>query len=151
VPLSSSCTADPFSKDGSACTPGDVNAPFFTFTTAGSPQRLFAQSAIGGPNCVIFYACRIQIEIRHRIADIIARLRKRSTVGILVERIHGHKLTRVGRVPLGNHAKGEVHLRWDLRVGGKPLVRGRYRVTLRALDAHRNVLGLTTPVTIRVR
>jgi len=33
VPVSSSCTADPFTKDGSSCTPGDLNAPFFTFTT----------------------------------------------------------------------------------------------------------------------
>ena len=35
VPVSSSCTADPFTKDGASCTAGDLNAPFFTFTTAG--------------------------------------------------------------------------------------------------------------------
>jgi hypothetical protein len=151
VPLSSSCTADPFSADGTACTPGDVNAPFYTFTTAGSPQRLFAQSAIGGPNCVIFAACRVQVPIHHHIAHIVARLRLRSTVGILVERVHGHRVTRVGRVPLGTHHKGAIRLRWDLRVNGRRLGHGRYRITLRALDSHRNVLGVTKPVTIRVR
>jgi hypothetical protein len=150
VALSSSCTADPFSQDGTACTPGDVNAPFYTFTAAGSPQRLFAQSAIGGPNCVIFAACRVQVPIHNGVAHIVARLRLRSTVGILVERVHGHHVTRVGRVPLGAHHKGSIRLRWDLRVNGKRLRPGRYRITLRALDRHRNVLGVTRPVTIRV-
>jgi hypothetical protein len=148
VPISSSCTADPFSKDGSACTPGDVNSPFYTFTTAGSPQRLFAQAAIGGPNCVLFYGCKVQIPVHPGYAEILANLRKRLTVGILVEHLDGR---RVGRVPLGVHAKGRTHIRWDLKVGGKRLKKGRYRVTLRALDAHKNVLGLTKPVTIRVR
>jgi hypothetical protein len=151
VPLSSSCTADPFSKDGTACTPGDVNAPFFTFTTAGSPQRLFAQSAVGGPNCVLFYACKVEIPIHHHIAHIIARLRQGNRVGILVERVHGHRVTPVGRVPLGKHPRGRMDRRWDLRVNGKPLKPGRYRVTLRALDAHKTVLGLSRPVTITVR
>ena len=63
VPLSSNCTADPFTTDGAACTPGDVNAPFFTFTTAGSPQRLFSQAAIGGPNCVLFKHCVVAVNV----------------------------------------------------------------------------------------
>jgi hypothetical protein len=151
VAISSSCTADPFSKDGTACTPGDVNAPFYTFTTAGSPQRLFAQSAIGGPNCVIFYACHVSVPVHHGIAHIIAKLRKRLTVGILVERVHGHRVSPVGRVPLGSHHKGSLDLRWNLKVNGHRLKRGKYRVTLRALDSHRNILGVTKPVTISVR
>jgi hypothetical protein len=151
VPLSSSCTADPFSADGTNCTPGDVNAPFYTFTTAGSPQRLFAQSAIGGPNCVIFYACKVQVPVHHGHAYINARLRAPNTVGILVERVQGSRVTPVGRVPLGHHRKGALHRRWDLRVNGHRLRHGRYRITLRALDAHRNVLGLTKPVTITVK
>jgi hypothetical protein len=150
VPLSSSCTADPFTKDGTACTPGDVNAPFYTFTTAGSPQRLFAQSAIGGPNCVIFYACKVQVPVHGHVAEIVARLRTYSTVGILVERVHGHRVTRVGRVPLGAHHKGGIRLRWNLEVNGHRLKPGKYRVTLRALDSHRDILGVTKPVAIRV-
>jgi hypothetical protein len=86
--------------------------------------------------------------VHHGYAEILAQLRERLSIGILVERLDG---SRVGRVPLGVHAKGRTHIRWNLKVGGKRLKQGRYRVTLRALDAHRNVLGLTKPVTIRVR
>jgi hypothetical protein len=81
---------------------------------------------------------------------VIATLRHREQVGILVQRVTRHRLRPVGRVPLGMHRKGRVRMRWNLRVGGKRLHAGRYRITLRALDAHGNVLGLTRPVTIRV-
>jgi hypothetical protein len=152
VPVSSSCTADPFTKDGSTCTPGDLNAPFFTFTTAGSPQRLFAQAATEGPNCVIFAGCRLDVTIKRHRAAIIAQLRDAQRVGILVQRVSGKRhLKTIGRVPLGKQSKGHLRLRWNLRVNGKKLHAGRYRVTLRALDKHKNVLGLTRPVTIRVR
>src|SRR3954452_11231042 len=36
VALSSNCTADPFTADGSNCAPATINAPFDTYTTAGS-------------------------------------------------------------------------------------------------------------------
>src|SRR4029078_12483796 len=65
-PIPSSCTADPFSKDGSACTPGDVNSPFYTFTTAGSPQRLFAQAAIGRPDRVAFKGGKGKVPVDSR-------------------------------------------------------------------------------------
>lgn len=151
VPLSSSCTADPFTHDGANCTPGDLNAPFFTFTTAGSPQRLFAQASTEGPNCVIFFRCRLHVRINHHTAAIIAQIRRLQRVGILVQRVSGKHVKTIGRVPLGKHAKGHLRLRWNLRVNGKKLHAGRYRVTLRALDKKKNVLGLTRPVTIRVR
>jgi hypothetical protein len=160
VPLSSNCTADPFTSDGTSCPVAAVNAPFFTFTSAGSPQRLFAQAAIGGPNCVIFKACRLRVTVRHGAATIVSRLRQRNTVGILVQRIvgtrkvHGRRvprLHRVGRVPLGRHRKGDLRLRWNLRVNGHRLRGGRYRIVLRALDRHRRVLGITKPVTVRIR
>jgi hypothetical protein len=160
VPLSSNCTADPFTSDGASCPVAAVNAPFFTFTTAGKPQRLFAQAAIGGPNCVLFSGCHLAVTITKGTAKIIARLRQRNTVGILVERIvgtrrvHGRLVARVksvGRVPLGRHQKGRVSLTWHLKVNGHRLSAGRYRITLRALDSRKRVLGLSTPVTIRVR
>ena len=103
VALSSSCTADPFSKDGSACTPGDVNAAFHTFTAAGSPQRLFAQADIGGPNCVLFYAARWTCTSTATARPIIATLYQTHRVGIVVDRQAGHRVTRIGRVPLGSH------------------------------------------------
>src|SRR3954447_16408636 len=158
VALSSSCTADPFSADGATCARGDVNAAFDTFTTAGSPQRLFSQALTEGPNCVLFYNCKLDVEIggdhdhghHHHIAHILAKLRQRHFVGIVVDRLGKHGATRVGRVPLGTHARGALDLRWDLKVNGKRLRAGHYRVTLRALDKG-TVLGLTKPVTISVK
>jgi hypothetical protein len=151
VPLSSSCTADPFTKDGASCTPGDLNAPFFTFTTAGSPQRLFAQAATEGPNCVIFTRCRLKVKVKHGHAFILARLGHDERIGILVQRVSGRHLKPVGRVPLGRHVEGNVRIRWNLRVDDRKLHAGLYRVTLRALDKKKHVLGLSRAVTIRVR
>ncbi|MEA2356822.1 MAG: hypothetical protein QOI62_82 [Solirubrobacteraceae bacterium] len=159
APISSSCTADPFTADGANCPVAAVNAPFFLFTTAATPQRLFAQAAIGGPNCAIFAGCQLTVSVGAGRAVIRARLRQRHTVGILVERVvgrrqvHGRSVLRVapvGRVPLGTHRRGQLRLRWNLRVRGRPLRAGRYRITLRALD-RRDVLGVTRSVTIRVR
>jgi hypothetical protein len=150
VALSSSCTADPFSKDGQGCTPGDVNAAFHTFTTAGTPQRLFAQADIGGPNCVLFKYCRFRVHVRSGEASLDAILAKNNQVGIIVDRQVGHRFKRVGRVPLGRHHKGALHLRWNLRVNGHRLHSGRYRITLRALDKAGNVLGLSRPVRVRI-
>jgi hypothetical protein len=152
VPLSSSCTADPFTADGSTCAPADVNAAFDLFTTAGTPQRLFSQALTEGPNCVLFYNCKLDVKVIHdRVANIIAKLRQRHFVGIIVDKVGSHgKLTRVGRVPLGTHAKGALKLRWNLKVNGKRLHAGNYRITLRALDTKGNVLGLTKPFTLRI-
>jgi hypothetical protein len=154
VALSSSCTADPFSADGTTCTPGQINAAFDTFTTAGTPQRLFSQALTGGPNCVLFYKCQLKVVIHHHRAVIVAKLRQRYKVGIIVDRV-GPRSTprsthRVGRVPLGTHPRSTLRLKWDLRVNGKPLKAGRYRVTLRALDKKGKVVGLSKAVTIRI-
>jgi hypothetical protein len=151
VALSSNCTADPFTADGSNCAPAAVNAAFDTFTTAGSPQRLFSQALTGGPNCVLFYQCHIVVKVHHHKAKIIVRLRKGSRFGIIVDKVGKHGLKRVGRVPLGTHPRSTLHLAWDLKVNGKRLPAGHYRVTGRALDKKGKVLGLTTPVNLTVR
>jgi hypothetical protein len=152
VALSSNCTADPFTADGSNCVPAPVNAAFDTFTTAGTPQRLFSQALTGGPNCVLFYQCHLTVPVHHGIAHIKARLRQRHFVGIVVDKVgKGGKVTRVGRVPLGTHPRSTLDLRWDLKVNGRHLKRGHYRITLRALDKKGNVLGLTKPFDVRVK
>ncbi|MGE5635471.1 MAG: hypothetical protein ACM3UV_00795 [Nocardioidaceae bacterium] len=159
VPISSSCTSDPFTKDGTACAPAPITAPFFTFTTAGSPQRLFAQAVIGGLDCVTFRGCRVVIRFDAAGALIVSRLADRERVGILVQRVvrvrRGRRFVtrfrRVGRVPLGVHRKGRVRLRWRLKVGGRRLKPGRYRVTLRAVDRRGRALGRARPVTVRIR
>lgn len=58
-----------------------------------------------------------------------------ASIGFLVERYRGKHLTRFGRVPFGEKAKGHAKVRWNLRINGRPLPRGRYRITLRALAA----------------
>jgi hypothetical protein len=137
-----------------------VNAPFFLFTTAGTPQRLFGQAAIGGPNCVIFAGCRVVVHIHGGVGVITARLQQQNKVGILVQRVVGTRrvngrrvprLKRVGRVPLGKHRAGRLNLRWNLRVNHKQLrPRARYLITLRALDRVGRVLGVTKPVIVRL-
>ena len=53
--------------------------------------------------------------------------------------------------PLGLHHKGRVKIHWDLKVNGHLLKAGRYAITLRALDKHRNVLGTTKTVVIALK
>jgi hypothetical protein len=151
VALSSNCTADPFTADGSNCPTAAVNAAFDTFTTAGSPQRLFSQALTGGPNCVLFANCKLDVVIHHRVAELIMRLRQTHRIGIIVDRVGKHgDLKRVGRVPLGTHPRSTLHLRWNLKVNGKRLRAGHYRVTARALDKKGNVLGLSKPAAVRI-
>jgi hypothetical protein len=160
VPLSSSCTADPFTNDGSACPVAAVNTPFLLFTTDGSPQRLFGQAVIGGLNCILFPGCSLAVVPQAGGAVIQSGLGQSNNVGILVQRILGTKkvhgkrtlvLRTVGRVPLGRHHKGKVKIHWNLKVNGHRLRPGKYLITLRALDRHRNVLGVTKSVVFRVR
>ena len=160
VPLSSSCTADPFTNDGSACPIAQLNAPFHLFTTDDSPQRLFGQAVIGGINCILFPGCRLALAPQGNGAVIQSSLGQSNNVGILVQRVvrtkrvHGKKVLvvrNVGRVPLGLHHRGRVRIHWNLKVNGHRLKAGRYAVTLRALDRHRNVLGTTKTVVLTVR
>lgn len=98
VPISSSCTADPFTKDGSSCPVAAVNAPFDLFTTAGSPQRLFSQAVIGGLNCVLFSHCSLTVAVKGTGAVIGGGLAQSGSVGILVQRIVGTKRVHGKRV-----------------------------------------------------
>ena len=43
-PISSSCAANPFSGDGSACQGGALGTPFFMFTNGSEPHGLFADA-----------------------------------------------------------------------------------------------------------
>jgi hypothetical protein len=81
-------------------------------------------------------------------------------IGILVQRVVGThklfgksvpKLAPVGRVPLGKFKRGNGHVRWNLRVGGKRLKPGRYLVTVRAVSPKGAIRDLGTPRTFTVR
>ena len=98
VPLSSSCTSDPFTNDGAACPLAAINAPFYLFTTATSPQQLFGQAVIGGPNCVLFPGCKLAVDQQADAAVLSSTLGQGNDVGILVQRIVGTRHVQGKRV-----------------------------------------------------
>lgn len=113
----------------------------FTFETLGVIEAF--------PPCTVsFVGCRAIVTLTPTAAIVASRLVNAEPIGILVERIVGKRFVLVGRVPFGVHHKGRVRIHWNLRVNGKKLHKGRYRITLRALDKHGNVIGLAKPVTI---
>ena len=159
APISSPCTADPFTTDGSNCQVAAVNAPFFLFTSVGSPQRLFGQAIAGGISCALFPGCTVSVTQTGNGAVISSQLGQDDTVGIPVQRIvrftriHGKRvpvLQTIGNVPLGHHRHGHLRIRWNLKVNGHRLGRGKYLITLRGFDQHHVLLGTTKPVIFTV-
>jgi hypothetical protein len=59
-------------------------------------------------------------------------------------------LITVGHIPLGPHHKGRNTIHYKLLVNGHPLRPGSYIVTLRSLNAKKQVLDLSQPVTLTV-
>jgi hypothetical protein len=57
----------------------------------------------------------------------------------------------IGRVPFGRFRNGHRRVHWNLRLGGKRLPRGVYRVTPRALTSEGRVRDLGRTRTIRIR
>ena len=148
-----------FTADGNGCPVGQINAPFFTFTTAGSPQRLFGEAATGGFNPVLFPSAVVLVG-QPSGAFIEGSLAHGDTVGILVQRILGTKrvhgqvvlvLQTVGKVPLGHHNQGRLKIKWNLKVNGHRLKPGRYLITLRAFDSVHHLLGTAKPVIFRIK
>jgi hypothetical protein len=158
VPISSSCTADPFTGDGTACPGGAPDAPFVTFTGAGSPQALFSEAV--GP-CALISGCAGTVTVTGATALVSAQLGQSAPVGILVQRIVRQRRVRgqvvrtlrpVGRVPFGTRRSGRLRVRWNLTVNGRRLAPGRYLVTLRAFNARRSsVVAKATPVVVTIR
>ena len=157
VPITSSCTADLFTGDGTSCPGGVPDATSFLFTRAGSPQQLFAQAV--GP-CTVIVGCAGTVSVSDGQATVSASLGRNAGVGIVVDRIlrqgrsHGRTVftvRRVGRVPFGTRRKGSLRVRWNLRVNRHRLRPGRYLVTLRAFDRRRHVIARAKPVVIRIR
>jgi DNA-binding beta-propeller fold protein YncE len=90
-------------------------------------------------------------QVNATAATITFRLAATTNVGILVERIVGRRLVRVGAVPLGRRRMGRARIRWNLRVNGHRLAKGRYLITLRALGNHGHVIARARAVTITIR
>jgi hypothetical protein len=60
-------------------------------------------------------------------------------------------LRTVGRVPLGRHPRGRLHIRWNLEVDGHKLGQATYLITLRGFDRHHKLIGTTRPATLVLR
>ena len=96
-----------------------------------------------------------------RNGTISASLAQAAPVDILVQRIVGHRdllgdveptVKTVGVRSFGRHRKGRLALPWDFAVRGMHLKRGRYLVTLRALDRKSGrPRDLARPVELLVR
>jgi hypothetical protein len=56
----------------------------------------------------------------------------------------------IGRVPFGRHTRGVLRLRRNLRVNGRKLGRGRYLITLRALNRRNQVIARADPMTLTI-
>lgn len=85
--------------------------------------------------------------------DLVARpeLGGAASIGFLVERYdQAGRLRRVGRVPFGEKRGGRATVRWDLRLQGRRLAAGRYRITLRRLGASGIALERSTPMDLIV-
>jgi hypothetical protein len=67
-----------------------------------------------------------------------------ASIGFLVERYTGRRLRRVGRVPFGAKRRGHARVRWGLKLHGRRLRAGRYRITLRSL-ARKVPIGAARP------
>jgi hypothetical protein len=73
-----------------------------------------------------------------------------ESVGIIVARFAHGRFVRVGRVPLGPHQKGRLRIKWNLRVAGHQLPKGRYLITLRAFDSHQRVIAVAHPIPLTI-
>jgi hypothetical protein len=127
----------------------DVSSPFH-FTT-GRECSLQTGLAVLPPPCTVsFVGCSSTVTLVSGGAIVGATLVRSEPVGILVQRVVGKRLVRVGRVPFGRHHKGRLRIHWHLKVNGHKLPKGRYQITLRALDNHGNVVARAKPVRITI-
>jgi 6-phosphogluconolactonase len=111
-----------------------------TVATAANPDAIALSCPVFA--CSVLATGRLKVAGNHIV--IFTRLTQPIQIGILVQRIVGERLVRVGRVPLGLHRKGRVRIRWDLRVNRNKLSKGRYLITLRALNSHQHVIARAT-------
>ncbi len=89
---------------------------------------------------------------------LIQRRGKPRRVEVKINTSNGTKLVKrtvptlinVGHIPLGPHRKGRNTIPYKLLVDGRALAPGRYIVTLRSLNAKKQVLDLSQPVAMTV-
>jgi hypothetical protein len=118
--------------------------PFENIKTGPNGARL-----AWGRTCTTIVACNASLSI---VPSPLAGFSLQATpllpaaasIGFLVERYTGHRLRRVGRVPFGAKRRGHARVRWGLKLHGRRLRPGRYRITLRSL-ARKVPIGAARP------
>jgi uncharacterized delta-60 repeat protein len=113
-------------------------------------ERDVALARYGRGSCTAFLGCVSLVQLASSTILVTADLEKARGVGILVSRVRHGRAKRVGRVPFGHQRAGNIHIRWHVRVRGKRLKPGRYRVRVRALR-HGRVVAVSRPIRIRIR
>ena len=76
-------------------------------------------------------------------ATVTVFLRKPRLLALEVQAVRGHQLVKVGVVRLGRHRAGRSKVHWTLRIKGRPLLAGRYQISLHALNG--NILSVPAP------
>jgi hypothetical protein len=119
--------------------------------TSFAPEHRYLLLRYGqAPACTPLLGCASVTLINPRTAIVLPDLTQPTQVGILVRRVSGHRLVRVGRVPLGLQRPGDAAIRWHLRVAGRRLPAGRYVVNVRALRNGRVVeVGPPSRITVK--
>jgi hypothetical protein len=77
-------------------------------------------------------------------ARVTMTLTKPTEVLLVVRKVVGSGEQKVGRVPFGEKPKGDVTINWNVRVNGKQLAPGRYRVQMRGRGAGKSVPQVIT-------
>ena len=111
---------------------------------------------------MLFRHCRLGIVGHGDGADIESEPQARTTAsGSSSSGSSGHKRVHGKRVPVLRDrrprarsaitTRAELRIHWNLKVNGHRLAAGSYLITLRAFDAHRNLLGHTNSVVVTVK
>jgi hypothetical protein len=91
-----------------------------------------------GRTCITFVECAASLSVINEgpvgfSIQSTPKLPAAASIGFLIERYSGRRLRQVGRVPFGRKARGRARVRWGLRLDGRRLRPGRYRISLRAV------------------
>jgi uncharacterized delta-60 repeat protein len=108
-------------------------------TSFASEHRYLITRYGQAPACTPLLGCATVTLVDPTTALVLPDLTQPTKVGILVRRVSGRRLVRVGRVPLGLRHPGGRPIRWHLRVAGHRLPAGRYVINVRALRQGRVV------------
>jgi streptogramin lyase len=114
------------------------------YFTEGSSDKIGVVSFCGAVVCqprVVQTAQDVTIE---------STLVRSANVGILVQRLVDGRRVKIGRVPLGHHSRGALALRWNGKVNGTRIPDGHYLITLRALNADKQVIDRSAPVLVAI-